>query len=371
MDLARRRAPRLLRGHEGYVDLAFAHRGRMLASGGEDMVIRLWDPDAPARDTSIETRSIKIQDIEFLADSRHFVVAAEESTVVGTNEQRYSTVAAWELGQVAPLAVATNLGRPLHQSIGLPGDGQFVACNEVMGEGRLANTLRLFSLPRLEPLTNWPGSDLVPSIDGSTMVYIHGNRLFQRRSLGDPPQLVGESTNIMVKLAISPDGRFAVTDAKENSGALTFWSLSRRWPPVTIEKHSIGIHMLAFSPDSHWLASASWDRTVGLWDAPARRWAGPLKGHRAAVTCVAFSPDSRTLASGSKDGTVRLWHVRTRGELAVFTAQLGEVWAVAFSPDGQWLLAGGTNGRIQQWRAPSWEELAGVAKSKSTREALP
>ena len=67
---------------------------------------------------------------------------------------------------------------------------------------------------------------------------------------------------------------------------------------------------MAFSPDGKTLASASWDKTVILWDVASRTPLGePLKGHQDAVYSVAFSPDGKTLASASWDQTVILWDV--------------------------------------------------------------
>jgi hypothetical protein len=64
---------------------------------------------------------------------------------------------------------------------------------------------------------------------------------------------------------------------------------------------------VAFSPDGQRLASASWDRTVKLWDAAAGRETLTLTGHTDPVSSVAFSPDGQRLASASWDGTVKLW----------------------------------------------------------------
>ncbi len=53
-------------------------------------------------------------------------------------------------------------------------------------------------------------------------------------------------------------------------------------------------------------ASASHDRTVGLWDAATGDCGATLKGHSDLVSSVALSYDSRMLASASPDRTIRL-----------------------------------------------------------------
>ena len=45
------------------------------------------------------------------------------------------------------------------------------------------------------------------------------------------------------------------------------------------------------------LASASWDKTVRVWNAATRMLQQTLEGHSEDVSSVAFSPDGQLLAS--------------------------------------------------------------------------
>ena len=69
---------------------------------------------------------------------------------------------------------------------------------------------------------------------------------------------------------------------------------------------------MAFSPDGKRLASASYDRTVKVWDATSGQETLTLKGHTGYPQSVAFSPDGKRLASASWDRTVKLWDVTPR-----------------------------------------------------------
>jgi WD40 repeat protein len=73
--------------------------------------------------------------------------------------------------------------------------------------------------------------------------------------------------------------------------------------------HQQALRSLRFSPDGRYLATASGDRLVILWDPTTGKEVLTLRGHARSVWCLAFSPDGRRLASGGVDGTIRIWDV--------------------------------------------------------------
>jgi WD domain, G-beta repeat len=72
------------------------------------------------------------------------------------------------------------------------------------------------------------------------------------------------------------------------------------------------INVVSFSPDGRLLASASFDKSVKIWDGKTGKFIGTLRGHVGAVYQVCWSNDSRMILSGSRDTTLKLWDLKTR-----------------------------------------------------------
>ena len=63
------------------------------------------------------------------------------------------------------------------------------------------------------------------------------------------------------------------------------------------------VNSLSFSPDGTRIASASWDKSIKLWDVQTGEELSTLNGHTGSVRDVSFSPDGTRIASVSGS-----WH---------------------------------------------------------------
>jgi WD40 repeat protein/uncharacterized caspase-like protein len=76
-------------------------------------------------------------------------------------------------------------------------------------------------------------------------------------------------------------------------------------------------------------------------------------GHTLPIVDMSFSPDSRFVATASPDETVRIWDLRVGCEFRVLVGHQGPVYSVRYSPGGNCLVTGGYDRAPKVWDASS------------------
>jgi WD40 repeat protein len=116
---------------------------------------------------------------------------------------------------------------------------------------------------------------------------------------------------------------------------------------------------VAFHPNGDQIASGGADNTARVWDVPLTTPVREL-AHAASVTAVAVSPDGKTVAGAAKDGSVKLWAAADGKGIATITAHAGGVTGVAFNANSQVLATSGANGMIRFWNVADGKPVASL-----------
>ncbi len=133
-------------------------------------------------------------------------------------------------------------------------------------------------------------------------------------------------------------------------GRIRVWDLATDAPIVTPEYPLVQINDAAWSPDGGHFVTAGHDLHAVVWTA-AGVPLQTLSGHDGPVTGADFSPadDSRWLATASRDHLVRVFDRRTERATIVLRGHDAIVNSVEFSPDGQRLLSADRSGVVRVW----------------------
>jgi len=114
----------------------------------------------------------------------------------------------------------------------------------------------------------------------------------------------------------------------------------------TLRIHDGDVLDISWSPGDVWLATASVDNTVVVWDVEKLpSTVAILKGHTGHVKGVTWDPVGKYLATQSADKTLRVWRTSDWGEEAMVSEPFEEcggtthVLRLDWSPDGQYLVS--------------------------------
>jgi WD40 repeat protein len=173
-------------------------------------------------------------------------------------------------------------------------------------------------------------------------------------------------------MALSPDGRTLVLGTGYGQPFVRILDAGNGRLVKVLHGHGSWICDLAFSSDGRWLASASCDQTLRVWDSATWTPQGnPLRGHNQEVHAVAFARDARRLFSGSKDGEVLLWDVqasRPENGRQPLPAHVLQAFAL---PIGQTLIGRTTNNTWSLFDLVSFHEQSVPPAEISSQNNLP
>jgi len=104
--------------------------------------------------------------------------------------------------------------------------------------------------------------------------------------------------------------------------------------PDDPDAHSEPIGDLLFTDGGRTLISASWDGTVGIWDAATGRRTHTLTGHGEGLNTAGLTADGRFVVSGAADGKIGVWELPAGEQRLIQDLEAGPPHRIRAIPGG-------------------------------------
>jgi len=139
-----------------------------------------------------------------------------------------------------------------------------------------------------------------------------------------------------------------VTGSDDNT--LILWDrIQSTKPLIRMVGHQGIVNDVKFSPNAFYLASASFDKCIKIWNANTGAFLFNLRGHVGPVYQISWSPNSKMLLSCSKDSTLQCWNIQTKKAMHNLPGHADEIYTVDWSPNGIKAASGSKDQRVRIW----------------------
>jgi WD40 repeat protein/tRNA A-37 threonylcarbamoyl transferase component Bud32 len=292
--------------------IAFSTDGKLLASGGWDKTIKLWDLATGAEVQTIQGHRGFVEQIAFSPDGRQLASVSEDRSV-----------RLWELATGREQAAFHGHSGSVF-ALAFHPDGRRIL------SGGLDGTIKVWDAVRGRPPVFGTRGWLV------SVEFREEGRRVNSRSWYPGIRYTSKSWNLDTGEEARPDPLQGRADTR-----------------IPDDAEAPGFSQSRVSPDGSLLAEVQGSVSVQV--RPLRPASGKgafvLKGHTASINDVIFSPDSRRIATASNDRTIKIWDAATGQEVLTIRGHTAGVNAVAFSPDGKKLASGGIDTLVFVWDA--------------------
>ncbi|HUZ54402.1 MAG TPA: NB-ARC domain-containing protein [Streptosporangiaceae bacterium] len=386
-----------LDGHQGRVRSVcpVTVNGRdLLASGGGDGTVRIWDPATGQMALTLEGRQGQVLSLcPVTVNGRELLASGDDDGTVriwdpATGEPVVTLHG--HHGWVLSMCPVTVAGRDLLASGGYfgtvriwdPATGEPVATlhghkggvravcpvtvngRELLASGDDDGTMRIWDTATGEPVATLEGhqgrvNSVCPvSVGGRDLLASGGDdgtvRIWDPATGKQARLLESRQRQVLSVCPVTVGGRDLLASGGHDA-TVRIWDPATGEPVATLHGHQDWVRSMcpAIVNGRHLLASASDDRTVLIWDPATGEPVATPHGHPGPVrsVCPVTVGGRDLLASGGGDGTVRMWDPATSKQARTLEGHRDPVSSVCpVSVGGRHLLAsGGDDGTVRIW----------------------
>lgn len=369
-----------LDGHsEAVLICLFSPDSEVLATGGGDKEIRIWDVNTLTPSAELKAHHSWVQTLSWSPDSRCLVSGSKDGVIAVWTHSEYTNFKS-KTYKAHNNYVSHACWEPLHANLDccrfvtasrdtslkvwnvktgllftLSGHSSGVTCVKWGGNGFI------FSSSQDRTILVWNDKDGAPKhvLRGhghwvnflalsTDLVLRTGAFDHKEKAFSDRLELQNYAKERYMEVVSRFNGSERLVSCSDDN-TLFLWDPQATKPLTRLTGHQGIVFQIQFSPDGTLIASCSADNSVKLWNAADGKFITTFRGHVAAVYHISWSLDSRLLVSASKDTTLKLWSIAKRELIEDLSGHSDEVYTSDWSPDGQKMASGSKDKKVRIW----------------------
>eukprot|EP01116_Phalansterium_solitarium_P025463 TRINITY_DN9757_c0_g1_i1.p1 TRINITY_DN9757_c0_g1~~TRINITY_DN9757_c0_g1_i1.p1 ORF type:complete len:561 (-),score=192.15 TRINITY_DN9757_c0_g1_i1:228-1910(-) len=291
---------KIIEAHKGDCNsIAYSARGSMLASGGNDNVIRVWETRSCTLKATLNGSTQSVMCVAFSHDDENIVGASNDNAarLWNLSSGRIKTALTGHQAKVVACAFS--------------GDSQKVITGSQDRTVKVWDLAKGYCIRTIFCLSSC--NALAVSADARMICSGHFSahvRFWDTKSGEMQHEMANAHSNQVTSVTISPDGEYVLTAGRDHVLSLIDVRTYGVVKTFTNENYRNGVNWShsCFSPDGRYVVGGSNDGAVFIWNVNSGRLETTLKSdHNATVMGSSWSPGGSQLATSDKGGVITIW----------------------------------------------------------------
>jgi len=332
-------------GHTHYISsVEFSPNGTHLASGSGDRTIRIWNIRDGKLVKVLRGHKDGIKDLVYSKDGNYILSGGKDESV-----------RLWSVDDGKCLQVLKGHKRDI-LSVDISPDGHYAV------SGSKDYTIRLWNLHtercvRVMEIDSSYIHAVRFSVDGKTLISgsSDGKIRYWDVRTGEMTDVISAHNSIVQSIAIDPLGEFSASASWDHT--IKLWKTTNKRDALILDGHKDKVYDIAFSAENNLLVSAGKDRKIAIWNTKSGRLVRTLQGRVDFMNAADFSWDNRYIGTAGIDGNVYLWN--SEGNIQrILQGHIGSVNDVTFDPSGRYLISASNDKTVWVWEAHTGKKEA-------------